>query len=255
MPTTNTPVIILVEPQMGENIGMVARAMANMGLGQLRLVKPRDGWPNEKALSASAGAVELIEGAQLFDTVEQAIADLHFVVATTAREHRQAKPVRGPREMAEGARARIRSGHGVGILFGRERVGLLSEEIALSDEILTFPVNPAFSSLNLAQAVLLFGYEWRLSEADEGELIPFVTDLGSPPATREELLWFFQHLEEKLDAAGFFVPEHKRDYVTRNLRNIFHRTRLTAQDVRTLHGVVRSLVRGKRAPEEPEDGA
>ncbi len=241
MLTTRTPIIVLVEPQMGENIGMVARAMANMGLNELRLVRPRDGWPNEKAVSASAGAVAVLEAAQLYSSVEAAVADCHFTVATTAREHRQAKPVRGARESALSARRRLIAGQSVAILFGRERVGLLSEEVALCDEVLTFPVDPQFSSLNLAQAVLLFGYEWRLSEDEEGALLPFVTDLGSDPVQREALFGFFQHLEEALEVSGFFVPAHRKEHMQRNLRNIFHRTQLTEQDVRTLHGVVRAL--------------
>lgn len=242
---TRTPTIILVEPQLGENIGMVARGMANMGLSELRLVKPRDGWPSDKALAASAGADAVVNGARLYGTVDEAVADCHFLFATTAREHRQAKPVVGPRQAAETMRGRLKAGQTVGVLFGRERIGLLGDEVALADAILTLPVNPDFASLNLAQAVLLIGYEWLLSEGEEGELLPYVTDLGSPPARREDVLALFQHLESALDATGFFVPPHKKDVMLRNLRNILHRRELTEQDVRTLHGVVTSLA-GKR---------
>lgn len=246
MPTTQSPVVVLVGPQMGENIGMVARAMANMGLVTLRLVAPRDGWPNEKAVAAAAGADAIVTGAALFDNVEAAIGDAHYVIATTARHYAQAKPVNGPRAAMMGARRRIEVGQRVAVLFGRERIGLLADEVALADEVLTMPVVPEFSSLNLAQAVLITGYEWRLSEAEEGELLPYVTDLGSPPALREEIVGLFEHLERALDAAGFFVPAAKKDVMTRNLRNILHRRTLTAQDVRTLHGVITSLARGPR---------
>jgi tRNA/rRNA methyltransferase len=249
MPSTRAPIVVLVEPQLGENIGMVARAMGNTGLSELRLVKPRDGWPSEKAVAASAGADAIVTGARLHDRLESAIADCHFVYAATARQHAQAKHVAGPREAAGAARARISAGQSVAILFGRERIGLLAEEIALADAVLTLPVNPDFPSLNLAQAVLLAGYEWLIAQGDEGELLPYVTDLGSPPATREELIGLMERLEAELETAGFFEPEHKRDSMVRNLRNILHRRALTSQDVRTLHGVVRSLARGPRRSE------
>src|SRR5262249_12822674 len=153
------PVIILVEPQMGENIGMVARAMANFGLAELRLVNPRDGRPNAKAQAAASKADHVIEGTKVYDTLEQAIADLNFVYATTARERDGYKPVRSPVAAAQTLRAKFRAGEGTGILFGRERWGLTNEEVALADEIVAFPVNPAFASLNIAQAVLLMSYE------------------------------------------------------------------------------------------------
>jgi tRNA/rRNA methyltransferase len=246
MPSTAAPTVILVEPQLGENIGMVARAMGNMGLAELRLVRPRDGWPSEKARAAASGADWVIDGARLFDAVEAAIADCHRVLATSGREHAQAKRVIGPREAMRQARARIAAGQRVGLLFGRERVGLLADEIALAHEVVTLPVDVRLPSLNLAQAVLIAGYEWLLSEGDEGELLPFVTDLGSRPATAEETAGFLARLETELDAAGFFKPEHKKDVMRRNLRNIFARRDLTEQDVRTLHGVLASLVRGPR---------
>ncbi|MEM1364450.1 MAG: RNA methyltransferase, partial [Pseudomonadota bacterium] len=160
---TGGPTIVLVEPQLGENIGMVARAMANFGLSDLRLVSPRDGWPNERAKAAASRADHVIEGAQLHDSVEGAIADLNFVAATTARTRDMLVPVRGPTDSVAQMRARTDAGQKAGILFGRERIGLLNEEIALADEIVTFPVNPAFASLNIAQAVLLMSYEWMNS--------------------------------------------------------------------------------------------
>lgn len=245
MSSTRAPIIVLIAPQMGENIGMCARAMANMGLSELRIVAPRDGWPNERAIAASSGAHAILEAAKLYDTLESAVADAHVVYATTAREHRMAKPVVGPQEAMEQSRRRIGAGQSVAILFGRERIGLLNEEVSLASAILTIPVSQDFPSLNLAQAVLLIGYDWLRSGGDEGELIGFVTDLGSPPAKRAELFAFFSHLEGELDRSGFLDTTDKREAMVRNLRNIFHRTEMTEQDVRTLHGIVRSLSRGR----------
>ncbi len=157
---TEGPAIILAFPQLGENIGMVARAMANFGLSELRLVSPRDGWPSEKARSAASRADHVIDGAKLYETLEEALADLNFVYATTARDRDGFKPVRSPIVAARELRHRFKEGEKVGIIFGRERTGLTNAEVALADEIVTFPVNPAFASLNLAQAVLLMSYEW-----------------------------------------------------------------------------------------------
>jgi tRNA/rRNA methyltransferase len=235
------PVIILVEPQLGENIGMVARAMANMGLSSLRLVAPRDGWPNDKAIAASSGASHILEAAQLFETLEEAIADCHFVIATSARKHSQAKEILGPQGAAQKTRARIHSGQRVAVLFGRERNGLEADEISSSHAILTFPVLEDFSSLNLAQAVLLFGHSWMLSGGEEGELLPRVTDLGSVPATSKETEGFFEKLVCTLQDKDYFKPNERKEVMKRNLRNIFYRLNLTAQDVQTLHGVLTSL--------------
>ncbi|MCG8446243.1 MAG: RNA methyltransferase, partial [Hyphomicrobiales bacterium] len=160
IPASGGPAIILVEPQLGENIGMTARAMANFGLSRLRLVAPRDGWPSEAASKAASGADWVIEGVKVHDTLEAAIADLGLVYATTARDRDMTKPVVGPKTSVDAILTRQMSGEDAGVLFGRERWGLTNEEIALADEILTYPVNPAFASLNIAQAVLLFGYEW-----------------------------------------------------------------------------------------------
>lgn len=195
---SSTPVIILVAPQLGENIGMVARAMANMGLSHLRLVAPRDGWPNEKAIAVSAGAEHILNQAQLFNSLDEAVADCHFVIATTARHHSQAKEIFAPQEAARKLRARAQTGQKVAVLFGRERNGLEADEISRANAILTFPVAKDFPSLNLAQAVLLFGYSWLLSDAEEGELLPRVTNLGSQPATTEEMETFFKCLLGRL---------------------------------------------------------
>ena len=154
------PVVVLVEPQLGENIGAAARAMGNFGLARLRLVRPRQAWPNEKARILAAGADRILDGAELFDSLEAAIADCTFVMAATARAHDQAKPVVGPGQAAALLAPRVAAGETVAVVFGRERNGLESEEVALADYILTMPVNPAFASLNLAQAVLIVAYEW-----------------------------------------------------------------------------------------------
>ena len=242
------PIIILVQPQLGENIGMVARAMANMGLDELRLVNPRDGWPSEKAEAASSGALDIIARAVVFPSVEAAIHDTHFVYATSARERAQAKIVIGPREAALAMRARISAGSKVALLFGPERAGLSSDDVALADEVLTLPVNPDFASLNLAQAVLLVGYEWFTAD-EPHEKLPFLTDLSEEPATREAILGLFTHLEAELDEAGFFGTPERKIVMTRNLRNILHRRALTAHDVRTLRGVINLLSRKRRKAE------
>ncbi|MDJ1158430.1 RNA methyltransferase [Chelatococcus sp. SYSU_G07232] len=241
---TGGPAVILVEPQMGENIGMAARAMANFGLSELRIVNPRDGWPNDKALATAAGAAHVIEGARIFPDVRSAVADLHYLLATTARERGQMKPILGADGAAAEIHGRISAGERVGVLFGRERIGLENDEIALADAVVTFPVNPAYASLNLAQAVLLVGYEW-FKTAQAGAL-PFATAERSPPATREGVISFFEYLEAELDAVSFFMPPEKRPLMTRNLRNIFHRIGMTEQDVRTLRGAVVALVQGRR---------
>jgi len=234
----NHPVIILVEPQLAENIGMVARAMANFGLSELRLVSPRNGWPKKGAHSAASGATHILEGAKLYDTAREAIADLNFVLATTARERGQMKRVFGPEPAMAEAHRRIQEGQGVGILFGRERTGLENDEISLADAIVTFPVDPQFSSLNLAQAVLLMAYEWQRQAT--GGALPFAGDTVSLPAPREMLVSFFDYIEGALDALDYF-PEDKRPIMVRNMRDIFHRLALTEQDVRTLRGAIRAL--------------
>jgi tRNA/rRNA methyltransferase len=237
------PIIILVEPQLAENIGMVARAMANFGLSELRLVSPRNGWPKKGAHSAASGAVHVLEGAKLYDTAREAIADLAYVFATTARERGQMKRVFGPEDAMAEAKARLAAGQGVGILFGRERTGLENEEISLSDSIITFPVDPRFSSLNLAQAVLLVSYEWN--RAATGGALPFTGERLSPPAPREMLASFFDYLEGELDAVNFYPPD-KKPIMARNMRDVFHRLELTEQDVRTLRGAIRALAEGRR---------
>jgi len=233
------PAIILVEPQLGENIGTAARAMYNCGLTDLRLVRPRDGWPNKKAEAAASGADPVLAAARLYDTVEDAIAALRHVYATTARDRFMVKRIVTPREGAREIRGLLAAGEDCGILFGPERTGLLNDHIALADVVMSVPLNPAFSSLNLAQAVLVVGYEW-FAAGDETPPSQLVTG-HSKPATKEQLLRFFEHLEEELDRNGFMRDAEKRPSMVRNLRNLFQRAQCTEQELRTLHGVVTSF--------------
>ena len=242
------PAIILVRPQLAVNVGMCARAMANFGLADLRLVNPREGWPRtdayrDAAYSAAAGATGVLDGARVFTSVEAAVADLNFVYATTARERGQLKPVLTP--SAAMAATATAAGERRGVLFGPERTGLDNDEVAVADAIVTFPTNPAYGSLNLAQAALLCGYEWF--KAAHGDKAPStVPRAKSPPVERAMLLAFFDYLESKLEESGFFRPPTKKPAMRRNLRNIFHRMGLTQQDVRTLWGAVVRLVEGPR---------
>jgi len=254
-----TPAIVLVEAQLGENIGTAARAMANFGLGELILVAPRDGWPNAAAVKAASGAPCILEQAQVFGTVEEALGDFHFVAATTARRRDMIKPVLSPASAAREMRARIERGERVCYMFGGERWGLNNDAVALADAIVMAPVNPAFASLNLAQAVLLVAYEWLLQSSDGtlGRETEFEQarreglELGDTrPANKAEYLGLFEHLESELDAVGFLKPAEKRPGMVRNLRNLFQRQYLTEQDVRTLRGVIVALAgaykRGER---------
>ena len=240
------PVIILVEPQLGENIGMAARAMGNFALTRLRIVKPRDGWPNIAAERAAAGADHILSHAELFDTVGEAVADCTLLFATTARAHDQAKPVVGPEVAATEMVGQIGAGGTVGILFGRERSGLENEEVGLANRIITFPVNPGFASLNLAQAVLLIGYEWfKLATANR---LPFAMPERSERASQHQIQAFFENLVRELDSVEFLRPAEKRDTMLVNLRNIFTRMDPTKQDMHTLHGVVMAIAEGRKGP-------
>ena len=238
------PCVILVEPQLADNIGAVARAMANFGLSELRLVSPRQGWPHERAAVMAAGADRVLESAKLYDSLEAAIGDLNFVFATTARAHDQAKPVVDAGAAAQLAAEKVAAGEGVGLMFGRERNGLENHEVALADRIVTLPVNPAFASLNLAQAVVVVAYEW-FKLASSGEL-PFEMPRKSDAAPREQLLAFFANLEHELEKVEFFRPPDKRDTMVINLRNIFSRMAPTRQDIQTLHGVLMAIAEGRK---------
>ena len=248
------PAIILVEPQLAENIGTAARAMANFGLSDLRLVNPREGWPSDKARSAASRADYVIDAARVFPSLEPAVAGLGFILATTARAREVAKAAVGPRQAAGKVRRLLAAGTSVGVLFGRERTGLTNAEVSLADEILTLPVDPAFSSLNVAQAVLIVAYEWRLSGiAGEASALPFDGGIA-PPADRVELIRLFEHIETALDAAGFFRPPEKRAHMVLALRAMLQRAGLTDQEVRTLRGVVAALERRSTRPHPLPDG-
>jgi tRNA/rRNA methyltransferase len=240
------PIVVLVEPQLGENIGMAARAMGNFGLTRLRIVKPRDGWPNVAAQRAAAGADHILDKVELFATVEAAVADCSLLFATTARAHDQAKPVVGPEEAARQSVTEIATGGTAAILFGRERWGLNNEEVALANRIVTFPVNPGFASLNLAQAVLLMGYEWFKLSTENA--LPFTMPERSERASSHQMQAFFDNLIGELDKVEFLRPAEKRDTMLVNLRNIFTRMEPTKQDMHTLHGVVMAIAEGRKGP-------
>jgi tRNA/rRNA methyltransferase len=241
------PVVILVEPQLGENIGTAARAMLNCGLTQLRLVKPRDGWPNDKARAAASGADVVLDNARLFDRVEDAVADLSHVYATTARDRDMVKRVVTPRYAGPEMRRFMMAGEACGVMFGAERAGLVNDHVSLADTVLSVPLNPGFSSLNLAQAVLVVAYEW-FTAGDETPGEQF-DSAHSVPAPKEALIQFFEHLEEELDESGFMREPERRPIMVRNLRNLFQRAHLTEQEVRTLHGIVTSFAGQRRRRE------
>jgi tRNA/rRNA methyltransferase len=239
------PCVILVEPQLGENIGTAARAMLNFGLTDMRIVNPRDGWPSEKAQTSSSGADLVIDNVQVFDTTEEAVADLNVLYATTARPRDMFKREVRPREAAYEMREAMAGEGRVGILFGAERHGLSNADVTLAQAVIAIPVNPAYASLNLAQAVLMVAYEWFQS----GE--PLAEDhvggrarLGNkvePMASNEDIVHLFEHLESELDRSGFLRPPEKRPNMVKNLRNIFQKAQLRDQEVRTLRGVIKSL--------------
>lgn len=235
------PAIILVRPQLSENIGTAARAMLNNNLTDLRLVAPRPDWLSDRAIAAASGADRVVLGAKIFDTTEAAIADLQRVWASTARNRFMVKSVDTPRSAAAAMRAIATEGQHFGVLFGPERTGLENDDLALADTVITVPLNPDYSSLNLAQCVLLVAYEWYQAAAPvlpEGHMTKGAQDL----ATKEKLQGFFDHLERELDECGFLRVADKRPVMVRNIRNLFQRANLTGQEVQTLHGVVHELV-------------
>jgi tRNA/rRNA methyltransferase len=249
-----TPAIILMEPQLPDNIGMVARAMANFTLDTLRLIAPRDGWPNEKARIAASGANYVVDDAVAFPSLETAIGDLNWLCATTARQRDLRKPVLTPEAAVAEMRRRIGEGQRCGVLFGRERNGLETSEVANADAIVMIPVNNRFASLNLAQAVLVLGYEWMRTSEDaslgrvtqnETPLMPGLNLGDDRLATKEELIGLFEHIEEELDRLGFFNPAHRRATVSRNLRTMLTRMGATEQEIRTFRGIVATLAKGK----------
>ncbi|MBY6089365.1 RNA methyltransferase [Pseudooceanicola sp. 502str34] len=237
------PTFVLVRPQMGENIGGAARAMWNFGLDRMRLVAPRDGWPNQKAVAMASGAGRLLDNAGLFETTADALHDSHFVLATTARPRGLTKPVLTPERAMQIAAEKIAAGEKVSVLFGPERAGMENDDIARANAIISVPVNPEFASLNLAQCVLLTAYEWRRQSAEITH--ETVEMAGADWATNVEIEKLSEHYEETLEQAGFFFPETKAASMKLSLRNLWSRMPLTRSDVQVLHGVLRQMVRWK----------
>lgn len=234
------PAVVLVEPQLGENIGFAARAMRNFGLDDLRLVRPRDGWPNAKAITAASGADPVLDAARVFETTAAAITDLHRLYAATTRARDMEKPSVNAEQAGQEMRALGDDAH-VGVLFGAERAGLHNDDVVLADSILTVPLNPAFASLSLPQAVLLVGYEWFRAGPPPPAKTVAVGAGGAPPATKAQMTNLFAHLEAELDASGFLHHAEMRPSTVRNLRNMLGRAGLTQKEVSTLRGVIRAL--------------
>ncbi|WP_106744578.1 RNA methyltransferase [Yoonia maritima] len=243
MPSSDPqPAFVLIRPQMGENIGAAARAMWNFGLDRMRIVDPRDGWPNQKAVVMASGAGRLLDEAQLFEDTPSAIGDCDFVYATTARPRDLTKPVFTPEAAMKDARARIAAGGKVAVMFGPERAGMENDDIARANAIISVPVNPEFASLNLAQCVLLTGYEWRREAVPTADVTNSAVGEWAEQLEIEKLS---EHYEQRLDDAGFFFPEHKAASMKVNLRNLWSRMPMTRADVQMLHGVMRQMVRWK----------
>jgi tRNA/rRNA methyltransferase len=236
------PVVILHAPQLAENIGAVARVMANFGLADLRLVAPRDGWPQPRAWASASGAGWPLDNARVFARLEDAVADLRLLLATTARPRETSLPVMTPREAAGRLREAAAQDWPAGLVFGGERAGLETQDIALTQGIVTVPIDPRFHSLNLAQAVAICAYEWRVAEEPAP---PPSFGAAEPPADQGAMLGLYEHLEAELDTAGFFHPPEKRPSMIRNLRVALSRARMTDQEVRTFRGVVTALAKGR----------
>ena len=262
---TGAPAVILVNPQLGENIGTAARAMANFALSEMHIVDPRDGWPSERARQTASGADHIIAAARLHCTCEEAVAPFNRVYATTARPRGMTKRVMTPEQAAADMHERAGRGERLAILFGRERWGLNNDEVALADVIITAPVDPQFASLNIAQAVLLVGYEWYKPVAKTlgmgtGEL-PALDGPGLKVrgdeglATKQELLGLFEHLEAELDKAGFFKSPAMKPVMVRNLRNMLQRTEFSQQEIRTFRGIIASLTRAHLRRRDQQAGA
>jgi len=237
------PAVILVTPQLGENIGAACRAMLNFGLTELRLVAPRDGWPNPAAEAMAAGALPVLQQAKVFETTAEAVADLRYILAATARRRELEIPVIGTETVGPALRAYAKDKTPTGILFGPEKAGLKNADVVLADAILTYPINPAFQSLNLAQAVNVFAYIWASAEGAPPPPL-FQKDIGEV-ADRENLVRMFEHLEGELAASGFFFPPEKRALMSQNIRAPFTRAKLTAQEVQTMRGMIKALSKGR----------
>ena len=233
------PAFVLVRPQMGENIGAAARAMLNFGLERMRVVAPRDGWPSPQAVALASGAGRVLDGAQIFADVPGAVADCEYVYATTARGRELTKPVFTPEAAMEDARARVAAGQRVAVLFGPERAGLENDDITRANAIITGPVNPDFPSLNLAQCVLLLGYEWRRQTAPAPAMVHHMA--RTEWANGAEVAALGDHFESRLEDAGFFYPPEKVVGMKEGLRNMWTRLTLTRAEVQTLHGMLRQI--------------
>lgn len=243
-PILGSPVVVLVRPQLADNIGAVARCMGNGGLFHLRLVAPRDGWPQQRAWRTASGADRILDAASVHDTVAAAVADLQRVFATCPRPRHAIKPVLTARAGAAAIREAADRGLRCGLLFGPERAGLDGDDMAAADTLIKFPLNPAFDSLNLAQAVMVMAYEWWTA-ADATPPRRLLTH-KTRVATKAELDGFLDHLVDQLDACGFLRNAPKRPGMVRNLRHLFQRGEVTEQELRTLHGVVAGLALGRR---------
>lgn len=233
------PAFILVRPQMGENIGAAARAMLNFGLDRMRIVDPRDGWPNPKANAMASGAGRVLDHAGVFPDLAAAVGDCDYIFATTARNREMVKPVLTPERAMAQARALVAEGKRVAVMFGPERAGLENEDLVHANALITVPVNPEFPSLNLGQCALLVGYEWGRQTT---EVVPEVMNLARTEfAQRHEVEKLAEHFEERLEAAGFFFPPTKADGMRLNLRNMWGRLNLTRAEVQTFHGMLRQI--------------
>lgn len=232
----NAPAIVLVRPQLGENIGKAARAMLNFGLTDLRLVAPRDGWPNPSAVPSASGADTVLDGAKVFPTVAEAVADCPYVYATTVRKRGLVVPVVTPEQAAHAIHARTERS---AILFGAERSGLETEEAAIAGTIITVPINPQFRSLNLAQAVILIAYEWS-KHADL--MIPTEGDAAEPRATQEQLEGLIGQMDEALDRAGYYFPPDRVPATRMTMRTILSKAGWSNREVQALRGMIRALV-------------
>ena len=242
----NGPVIVLVRPQLGENVGAAARAMLNFGLAEMRLVAPRGDWLDRKAVSTASGADAVLTDARVFATTAAALGDVSHVLATTARARDMVKPVLSPNAAAARMRAHAMDGERTALLFGREKSGLDNEDAVLAEALVIVPANPAYSSINLAQAVLLLAYEWYQAGAARTPAPGRGMRKGARAASQAEMQEMFDHLESELDACGFLYPPAKRPRMVRNIRNIFARAGMTDQEVRTLRGIIAGLA-GRRA--------
>jgi tRNA/rRNA methyltransferase len=242
------PAVILCRTQIGENIGAAARAMLNFGLIELRLVSPQCGWPNAKAVAAASGAVAVLNGIRIFPDLVSATSDLHHTLATTARSRELMKPVMDAEAGAAHASGLLAEGRRVGVVFGPERTGLTNDELLLADALISYPVNPRFASLNVAQAVLLFGYAWFRRTAGES---PAATSAAGEPATKAELAGLVEHLVRELDAVSFFRAEERRASLIRAITVMLERRQWNSSEVHLMRGIIKDLVGGRKARQKP----